>query len=60
MPKGRPPVANPKKEFMQIRVTKEEKEMLYRVKEEYDFDSVAKMILFFVRLKDETAKRKAE
>lgn len=60
MPRGRPPVANPKTEFMQIRVTKEEKEMLYRVKDEYDFDSVAEMLLFFVRLKDETAKRKAE
>ena len=57
---GRPPVANPKTEVMQIRVTKDEKEMLYRVKNEYDFNSVAEMILTLVQIKDETAKRKAE
>lgn len=58
--RGRPLVANPKTEVMQIRVTKDEKEMLYRVKEVYDFESVAEMILTFVHIKDETAKRKAK
>ena len=53
-------MANPKTEVMQIRVTKDEKEMLYRVKKEYDFESVAEMILTFVHIKDKTAKRKAE
>lgn len=60
MKRGRPPVANPKTEVMQIRVTKDEKEMLYRVREVYDFESVAEMIITLVHIKDETSKRKTE
>lgn len=48
MPRGRPISDNPKKEFVQIRVTKEEKEMLNRVKEAYEFESISEMILFFI------------
>lgn len=57
MSRGRPFSNNPKKEFMQIRVTREEKEMLQRVKEAYEFESISEMILTFIKRKDEIAKK---
>lgn len=57
MPKGRPFSENPKKEFLQIRVTKEEKEMFNRVREAYEFESVSEMIIYFIKRKDEIARR---
>lgn len=57
MPRGRPFSDNPKKEFVQIRVTKEEKEMLNRVKDAYEFESISEMILYFIKRKDEIAKK---
>lgn len=54
--RGRPKIDNPKTEVLQLRLTPEEKEMLFNAKEMYDFDSVAEMILFFVKLKMEKQK----
>lgn len=41
----------PKKEVLQIRLTKEEKEMLFETAKEYDFDSVAEMVITFAKIK---------
>lgn len=43
---------SPKKEVLQIRLTKEEKKMLFETAKEYDFDSVAEMIITFAKIKN--------
>lgn len=44
---------NPKSEVLQLRLTPEEKKMLFDVAEAYDFSSVAEMLLTFTRMKGE-------
>ena len=47
-----------KNEVLQIRLTKQEKELIFQTAEEYDFDSAAEMILEFIKIKHEAYKRK--
>lgn len=53
-------IENPKSEVLQIRLTPQEKEMLFYTAEEYSFDSVAEMILEFTKIKYERLKRGAK
>lgn len=50
--RGRPCKGDkPKTEVLQIRVTPEEKRMLFEVAEQFDFDSAAEMIITFAQIK---------
>lgn len=42
-----------KSEVLQLRLTPQEKQMLFEIAEAYDFDSVAEMLLTFARMKGE-------
>lgn len=57
---ARPKLDNPKSEVLQIRLTPKEKEMLFYTAEEYDYDSVAEMIIEFTKIKYECLQRKAK
>lgn len=57
---ARPRIENPKTEVLQIRLTPKEKEMLFYTAEEFNFDSVAEMIIEFTRLKYERLQRGAK
>lgn len=57
---ARPKLINPKSEVLQIRLTKQEKDMLFYTAEEYSFDSVSQMIIEFTKIKYERLKRGAK
>ena len=60
MSRGRPKTENPKSEVLQIRLTAKEKEMLFYTAEQYDFDSVAEMLIEFTKIKYEKLSREAD